>query len=116
MAPFNWGSYLSLAQGLLNDSSEAAQRSAASRAYYAAYHAAREYLVAKGAVVPKASTHHAVWTQIKALDAQLGRTGLRLRDNRNRADYRDSVTNPSTLASVTVAESQRVVSEIRNLP
>ena len=49
MTPFDWTGFLTLAERLATDTGdEAAQRTAISRAYYAAYHAAASFVRAQG--------------------------------------------------------------------
>ncbi len=93
---FEWEDYLILAEDLSNDENdEAALRCAVSRAYYAAFHIAKNFL--NGIDDPalkvsenKPSIHHEVW------NAFLGRgrhwqamfnTGNRLKKRRTNADY-----------------------------
>jgi uncharacterized protein (UPF0332 family) len=84
--------FLDTADDLASGSREADWRSAASRAYYAAFHAGRELLRQCGFVVPRADTAHAyVWMRLgnsghpdlaDASDQLNELPGLR-----NRADY-----------------------------
>jgi uncharacterized protein (UPF0332 family) len=81
-----------LAQRLLADHSEAAWRSAVSRAYYAAFHAARELLQDLGFTVPHGERAHSyLWLRLSNCgDQQVQNTGAALntlRQDRNRADY-----------------------------
>ena len=63
MTPFDWEDSLSLAKRLPNYSGgEAAQRTAISHAYYAAYHAAAIFGAA--GILTIGQTHIAVWTAL----------------------------------------------------
>src|SRR5262249_53359591 len=84
--------FLSLAQTLAGGVTEAAWRSAISRAYYAAFHVARILLQDLGFTVPQADRAHAdLWLRL----ANCGDTTIQaaasdlnlLRRHRNQADY-----------------------------
>src|SRR5262249_51250360 len=84
--------FLILAERLAQESTEAEWRTAASRAYYAAFHAAKELLAVLGFVMPRDDTAHRQVSyrlqncghpQVVAAGAQLDT----LRKDRNRADY-----------------------------
>jgi uncharacterized protein (UPF0332 family) len=96
--------FLTLAQTLLGDRSEAAWRSAVSRAYYAAFHTARELLEALGFSVPHGERAHGyLWLRLSNCgDPQVQNTGAALntlRQDRNRADY--DLHRSLTLANAT---------------
>jgi uncharacterized protein (UPF0332 family) len=90
---FGWEDYLSLANDLSKDqNNEAALRSAVSRAYYAAFNIAKDFLNKNGAEISEStpSVHHKVWNEFR----RRGRTGLtvytngdRLKKRRGDADY-----------------------------
>jgi uncharacterized protein (UPF0332 family) len=84
--------FLEVAWSLLEGNGEAEWRSAVSRAYYAAFHVARQLLIQCGFAVPRADQAHAyLWLRlsnaghpdVQHAGAQLGF----LRQERNRADY-----------------------------
>jgi uncharacterized protein (UPF0332 family) len=84
--------FLKVAQTLLQDQGEGAWRSAVSRAYYAAFHTAREVMGILGFDVPRGERAHAyLWLRLSNCgDAQLRETGAALnilRQDRNIADY-----------------------------
>ena len=89
---FDWKDFLSLAERLAREGNdESSQRTAISRAYYAAYHAAAAYVAAKGFVRGRHS-HEKVWAAVAA-DPGAGRGDVpekaeRLRRRRIAADYR----------------------------
>jgi uncharacterized protein (UPF0332 family) len=84
--------FLSLAEALITELSEADWRTAVSRGYYAAFHVARELLEACGFVVPRADQAHA-YLQLRLVNcghADVGEAGRDLGDLRrlrNHADY-----------------------------
>jgi uncharacterized protein (UPF0332 family) len=84
--------FLSLAQTLSGQATEACWRSAISRAYYAAFHVARVLLRDLGFRIPRADQAHAyLWLRLSNCgEPQIQVAGQRLRDlrsERNRADY-----------------------------
>jgi uncharacterized protein (UPF0332 family) len=90
--PFDWPEYLRLAEELAQrQSDEAALRSAISRAYYAAFCCACNYLRQKGIPVPQGEgSHDRVWKSFKGLGRTLSNVpekGDRLKRQRVEADY-----------------------------
>jgi uncharacterized protein (UPF0332 family) len=88
----NFRDYLALADTLSRGTTEAEWRSATSRAYYAAFHVARELLLALGFRVPQADRAHGyLWLRLSnAGVADVQKAGSLLNDlrrERNRADY-----------------------------
>jgi uncharacterized protein (UPF0332 family) len=84
--------FLTLAQDLLKMATEAAWRSAVSRAYYAAFHIARQLLRDLNFTVPRADRAHAyLWMRLSnCSDPQVQLAGRELNDlrrERNQADY-----------------------------
>ena len=84
--------FLTLAQQLAGAGTEAAWRSAVSRAYYAAFHFARQLLEDLGFRVPHADRAHGhLWLRLSNCgDPQVEKAGMRLNDlrrERNWADY-----------------------------
>src|SRR5579864_4737976 len=103
--------FLILAQSLLAGGAEAAWRSAVSRAYYAAFHVARELLDSLGFAVPRGERAHAhLWLRLSNCgDAQTAATGAALnglRQDRNAADYdlHRPLTQANAAKSVRMAE------------
>jgi uncharacterized protein (UPF0332 family) len=103
--------FLVLAQALCAQASEAAWRTAVSRAYYAAFHVARELFEGLGFIVPHADRAHAyLWRRLTHCgDPRVQRAGSdlnTLRGERNRADYdfRLSFQQGVTQALVRMAE------------
>ena len=84
--------FLTLAQQLASATTEAAWRSAISRAYYAAFHVAKHLLEDLRFAVPRADLAHAyIWMRLcNCGDPQVESAGMRLNDlrrERNWADY-----------------------------
>ncbi|GAB4408092.1 MAG: hypothetical protein Kow00123_21100 [Anaerolineales bacterium] len=128
---FNWTDFLTLAEALAAspDSlgpAEAALRSAASRAYYAAFHESLAFAAREG-FVPYGSgeDHKAVQRYLrqspptdpgrvrKKVAEDLGR----LYDCRRRADYDNSLgQTPHVLAKHSVALARSILGKLRSLP
>ena len=88
---FDWPDYLDLARQLAERrSDEAAQRSAISRASYAAFGAASERLIHHGWPAQTGQLHHRVWKTYQEAGhrdcRRIGELGFNLRDQRNSAD------------------------------
>ena len=117
---FDWDDYLTLADRLVRQApDEAAQRSAISRAYYAAYHAAAAFVRAK-VILTAGHTHRSVWRALKAdpdVDrADAGRKGDRLRWFRMAADYRNPFPGDlGRLARTAVAEARNLIDALDRL-
>jgi hypothetical protein len=84
--------FLTLAQALFRDRGEAAWRLAVSRAYYAAFHVARELQDDLGFAVPRGERAHGhLWLRPSNCgDSPMATTGAALntlRQDRNAADY-----------------------------
>ena len=119
MTDFDWSDYLPLAERLAADNDEAARRSAISRAYYAAYHAAARYVRARQLLVDN-HTHQTVW-RVLAGDADPARqhagvSGQRLHYLRTEADYRQPF--PGDIAAKTagaLADARQLIADIARL-
>lgn len=111
MSDFDWNRYLDLARELLPKESEAAQRTAVSRAYYAVYHAARRLSPGE----PFTTTHEQLWRSLKQNGAKgerrLGERGNRLKLERHEADYTCAKTKGDwrQRAEDAVAEADKLV-------
>jgi hypothetical protein len=114
---FDWRKYLELARFLLNYAGgdvdrEAGLRSAASRAYFAAFSHARNYAVAKLGFVAKDSPddHGALKAHLKkGKTAKLADRLDRLRQWRNTCDYaEDAPVGLDTVVEAAVAEAEKV--------
>lgn len=119
---FNWAEYYLLAKELCvpNEDGtidEAKFRSAISRAYYAVFCKARNFLKNKGANVPRdGSTHEFVKEMfIRSNDKTWKRIGLslqRLKMNRTFADYEDVFASLQKTAEASIKEAERSLSRL----
>jgi uncharacterized protein (UPF0332 family) len=103
--------FLDLARRLAAGSTEADWRTAISRAYYAAFHAARQLMQDLGFTVPRGDqAHRHLWLRLSNCgDATVRSAGANLdalRRERNRADYdlALSVRQPEALKLILSAE------------
>lgn len=123
---FDWSDYLALArelyrQGMVHSSKEAELRSAISRAYYAAFCKARNYLRDNENSSLSEGPEAHVEVQNKFLQSrdrrrkEIGENLNRLRAFRNRADYRDifSGLSNTTIASIELADD--IISDLGGL-
>ena len=110
--PFDWRDYLSLAQELSQRQDKAALRSAISRAYYAAFCSARNYLRQQGAAIPPTeASHKVVWEMYQQkgkTHAAIYQSGNRLKTRRRQADYEDQVGNLATEATAALNDARNV--------
>jgi uncharacterized protein (UPF0332 family) len=124
---FDWSDYLSLAESLSQHPEapgpeEAALRAAISRAYYAAYCTARNFAHSRGEITltRTAGDHQLVIGHFKGSEDRGKKSiGLwldRLRDNRNSADYDDTLTgNPRSQAQSSIAQARNVLTKLNTL-
>ena len=101
---------LHLAEKMSLGTTESEWRCAVSRAYYAAFHHARDLLQALGFAAPRGELAHAfLWRRLEGCgDPALGLAGSdlnQLRGQRNRADYdlADDVSRRTALSAVETA-------------
>lgn len=122
---FNWSEYLGLAQQLagkaqISATQESRLRSAISRAYYAAFILARNYLRDEESIsIPRQEGHKYVIDQFNN-DADPTRRGIgeslkRLRYNRNKADYDDTFPNLPTITKRMLKLANKTISDIQSL-
>jgi len=123
---FNWVEFLTLAEALLHDPNspgpeEASLRSAISRAYYASHCSARNLVLAEKEIVLTGTgrDHRLVINHFrKSRDQTRQKIGTdldRLRDNRNKADYDDLVSQPLALAQLSVTVARSVLNALNSL-
>lgn len=121
---FDWLQFLELAKELAARDDEASARSAISRAYYAAYHWARDYVAQELAVtVPKSEAHQAVWDALtqhgrKREELSAGAGGKRARVMRNQADYEARLPGgqtPREMALVAVKAAEAIIKSLDSL-
>jgi hypothetical protein len=116
--PFQWSDYLQLARFLQGQretsySQEAAERSAVSRAYYAAYCHARNYARDREGFVLSAlpEDHRRLREHFQNRGQELVARALStLRQWRNRCDYDDSIAHTDFLVTQSILQAQRVIS------
>ena len=117
---FEWDEYLVLAERLAAEKSdEAAQRSAISRASYAAYHAAARFVRDKGILTTR-HRHRLVWEALAdQADGDLsaiGARGNRLTQTRIEADYQTRFPgNLEERVNNAVADARDVIETLRRL-
>jgi uncharacterized protein (UPF0332 family) len=114
-----WGSYVVLAAYLVRLESEAAKRSAVSRAYYGVFNAARNRLEVDGMEIENHRVHERVWRAFKNAEhassaterkwRMIGELGASLRALRNQADYVDVVPALDKRAEWAVAIAERIL-------
>jgi uncharacterized protein (UPF0332 family) len=116
--------FLQVAVLLAAEKTEAAWRSAVSRAYYAVFHVGRQLLSELGFTVPRDEKAHEFMyrrlnncghPQIVAAARRLGT----LRDERNRCDYDLYLMIPQTTALLRIQAAQDIIQELdaaRNEP
>jgi HEPN domain-containing protein len=117
---FDWRDFLPFAERLaLEADDEPSQRTAISRAYYAAYHVAAGYVRAKN-LLPVRQSHGRVWEAIGA-DPDAGESGMRekaerLRRRRIAADYRNPFPGDvGEQAKAAVADARDVIEALERL-
>jgi len=118
---FDWREYLNLAAFLQTHTGngfarEAALRSAASRAYYAAFCHARNYARDRQRFRPSGTVadHADVIKHFRTRgDVRTSRGLERLRQWRNRCDYRDVVPNVANLVTSAIRGAQHVLDGLK---
>lgn len=114
---FDWVEYLYLARELAARNEEASQRSAISRAYYAAFCSARNWLSHRGMPIPPTSDAHTFVWQAFEMQADrpkraVGQLGRRLRRARTQADYEDHMKELRKTVEDALCEAQKVLTII----
>jgi len=123
---FDWSDYLTLADALSRQPTspgpeEASLRSAISRAYYAAFGAARNFVRDRGEILltREASDHEIVINHYRRSTdrnrREIGKTLRYMRDKRNDADYEDTISKPDAEANVAVLEAARIIKLLKKL-
>ncbi len=110
----NFRDFLPLADTLAKGSSEAEWRTACSRGYYAAFHVARQLLLALGFRVPQGDRAHGyLWLRLSnAGEPQVQRAGRFLNDlrrERNHADYDEHRTIIRGIAAQCVQRAEDII-------
>lgn len=106
--------FLTLAESWISGATEAEWRSAVSRAYYGAFHAARNLMDDLGFSVPRADRAHAyLWLRLSnCSNAAVSGAGADLnllRTDRNRADYDVAGTLSRADARIQVQAARRIM-------
>lgn len=124
---FDWSHYLELAKELYTGSSgspieEAKLRSTISRAYYAVFCAARNYLLLHrpSVHIPPTGDAHKIVKDTFESDPDLVRRSIgitlnRLKARRGLADYQDTITNLSSLAQLSLKFADDAITKIKKL-
>jgi uncharacterized protein (UPF0332 family) len=120
-----WPEYIVLADDLTTRGSEAARRSAISRAYYGAFNPARRGLEARVGPIGNRAVHRTVWDAFgdpglanedtRAKWEVIGEIGERLRNLRNEADYDDEVPDLDLRAPEAVTAARRILALLSEL-
>lgn len=121
---FNWNRYLDLAKdleakGKTSPQDEAQLRCAVSRAYYAAFCIARNFLIREGHVPPKNEVHYYVYNEFSiSEDEDRRRIGGYLKamsSRRKRADYDDEYRQLTNEIDYHLVMAEEVIGDIQKL-
>lgn len=119
---FSWDTYIDLAIRLETESSdEASQRTAISRAYYAAFHVASEVVRTQELCPPgQRLTHDHAWRLFRVSDLpngkEVAKLGFDLKDARVAADYRNPFPGDLTREVIdAIADATSIIALLRNL-
>lgn len=117
---FDWFEYFDLAKSLAQQNDEASQRSAVSRAYYAAFCNARNWLRREGLSIPKTGkAHEIVWNQYESSSERqhrlIAQYGKRLRRKRTEVDYDDEIRNLDYFVQGAMETASRLIVLLRSL-
>ncbi|HZS45376.1 MAG TPA: hypothetical protein VFC63_09765 [Blastocatellia bacterium] len=117
--PFDWSDYISLAEQLKNQSSEACQRSAISRLYYGIFCSARNFLETNELTYREGDIHSKVWNAFKNQGRQTHKAvavaGMRLRDLRNAADYVDEINKLDEKLALAFLEANKLLLYLKQI-
>jgi uncharacterized protein (UPF0332 family) len=119
--PLDWLEYYNLAIELARRPEEAYLRTAISRAYYCVYHLGLQRAEANDFTpIRGESTHNQLWRIFKGSPEyacrQLGEIAMRLKEKRERADYRDVFPRVADEVPNVLADTQAFVEGLRRLP
>ena len=117
MAGFTWRDYLQVAKALNQEPTDAAQRTAVTRAYYAVYGPADERRIAAGLEKgPGSGAQEKLWADYLAQDnadrKRVGDLGKRLLARRLRADYKLNMKNPGREAVQATSEAEALLAKL----
>jgi len=122
---FDWSDYLDLAKELAGQTAgqateEAKLRSSVSRACYAAFCRARNYLRDECCSIPLTGKAHLIVRDEFKLSTdkqhrKIGQNLDRLRIDRNKVDYDDSVTGLASMVTMDLTMALKVISTLNTL-
>lgn len=118
---FDWSTYLELADELAMRSEESCQRSAISRAYYAAFCSAREKLEDEGKLsrTGGGQDHIRVWNSFQTSGEKtrrrIGQFGNSLKRMRGKADYEDEIPELPKLIARAPRHARKMLSDLQSL-
>jgi uncharacterized protein (UPF0332 family) len=114
---FNWTDYLTLATNLSANPDEASQRSAISRAYYSAFHAATIHAQANGY---KERSHGRLWKMYQSdtdlNSRRLSAIGNQMKQAREEADYVAQVARVSHVMTAQLAMAAQFAKVLAQVP
>ncbi|MCL2824689.1 MAG: hypothetical protein FWD57_11920 [Polyangiaceae bacterium] len=109
----DWNGFLSLAEELATRGDVAAKRSAISRAYYCAYHVARQFLEISGVpVADEGRAHYVVWKHLRDKGRScrvVGIDGSKLYLLRKQADYDARIHSIDRCTSDAMAMARKIL-------
>ena len=116
-APFNWNEYLNLATTLSGNADEASQRTAISRAYYVAFHAATLHAKPNGYAE---RSHGRLW-KMYAADAdpnarRISALGNQMKRARDDADYVSAVPRVADVMNQQLAAANAFTALLAQVP
>ena len=119
---FDWRLYLRLAESLATEEGEALERTAANRAYYAAFNVCRAWLEERGFSVAGRNVHRRVWRTFTAARRAapgsiedwraVGALGRSLSTLRASCDYQPAVDDLTRRTGEAIFAARRVVDEL----
>lgn len=125
---YDWAEFLKLAESLESDPDspgprEAALRSVASRAYYAAFHHALEHAIKEGFSPAytgddhrRVQTYFRRYTPPSTIRRKIAQELDRLLAERHKADYRNDIgKRPESLASHAIGMARRIIQNLKSL-
>lgn len=119
---FDWVDFLDVAEALLAQptATEAAQRTAIGRTYYAVFCVARRYVDPDGVTIPRdGRAHRLVWEALESaprgVPRRIAQVGRRLKQRRERADYDEVYPNLDIEAPHSIALARRLFRDVPEL-
>jgi uncharacterized protein (UPF0332 family) len=120
--PFDWEDYIEVAEVLADKGGEAFYRSSISRAYYAVFGMAWMKLTPSDRKAIKDQSfkqHDLTWQrydgEFNAKGDSIGEIGIRLRDSRTKADYREMAPHSSQDAQIALKQARSLARDIKAL-